>query len=71
MTALESHNCTYGDVRLVNGTSLYEGRVEICINDLWGTVCDDGWGSVDATVVCKQLGYAYTGCKLFMHVKVN
>ena len=69
MIALESHNCTYGDVRLVNGTSLYEGRVEICINDLWGTVCDDSWGSVDATIVCKQLGYAYTGCKLIMHVK--
>ena len=45
----------------MGGSNQYEGRVEVCINDQWGTVCDDGWNSVDATVVCKQLGYAYTG----------
>ena len=45
----------------MGGSNQYEGRVEVCINDQWGTVCDDGWSSVDATVICKQLGYAITG----------
>ena len=58
--------CTYGEVRLVGGNDKYEGRVEVCIENGWHTVCDNGWGVQEAVVVCGQLGYSYTGGKYYI-----
>lgn len=49
--------CSNGELRLVDGRFSSEGRVEICLDEHFGTVCDDLWDNVDAQVVCRQLGF--------------
>lgn len=44
-------------VRLITGHKKNEGRLEVFINNTWGTVCNDNWTNYSAHVVCKQLGY--------------
>ncbi|XP_031562352.1 deleted in malignant brain tumors 1 protein-like [Actinia tenebrosa] len=44
-------------VRLSGGSNSKEGRVEVRYNNIWGTICDDGWNINNANVICKMLGY--------------
>ena len=48
-------------MRLVNGSTPDEGRVEVCINGEWGTACDQDWDRRVTNVVCRQLGYGQNG----------
>ena len=61
-------DCDEGAVRLVGGSSEYEGRLEVCRSQTWGTVCDNGWNYQDAHVVCRQLGYQDSGICTQIHV---
>ena len=61
-----AQQCTNGMIRLINVEDGFAGskggRVEICIDTLWGTITQDGWGIWEARVTCRQLGYP-TDCE--------
>ena len=64
-------DCSDGDIRLVSVSNPLEGRVEICHDGVWGTVCSNGWGTPEAVVACRQLGYSRPGQRLLLPVEIS
>ena len=60
-----SGECSEGSIRLqdtfTNTTAVLYGRLEVCYNERWGTVCDTGFSKVNADVTCRQLGFIEGG----------
>ena len=55
LTSITEQECNDTDIRLVGGSRPNEGRVEYCIEGVWGTVCDDFGDRNYALVICRQL----------------
>ena len=66
--------CANGTIRLRGSSYATYGRVEVCMNGYWGTVCDDFWDDRDAGVICRQLGFSPHGKLMSVtvsHLSVN
>ena len=60
---LKREACKHGSIRLVGGLTNSTGRLEFCAHGIWGRVCNslNFWGSDNAKVVCRQLGFPEKG----------
>ena len=60
---LEPGECLEGSVHLADGDISQEGRLEVCLGGVWGSVCRDGWDQTDAHTLCRQLNLGDGGQK--------
>ncbi|XP_064394599.1 deleted in malignant brain tumors 1 protein-like isoform X5 [Halichondria panicea] len=56
-----SRVCYDADVRVVEGERYGVGRVEVCKDNVWGTICDEEWDNLDATVACRAFRFDWGG----------
>ena len=54
----------------LNGGGVRHGRVEVCISEVWTTICSDYWDYEDASVACRQLGYSPYGNSKYIYLFV-
>ena len=53
--------CEGNGIRVMFGSSEYEGTLEICENNIWGSIAGMAWGDTNAAVVCAELGFSRQG----------
>jgi deleted-in-malignant-brain-tumors protein 1 len=58
--------CSNGNIRISGGSSDLIGRIEVCVNRTWGSVCGQGWSDLNAAVACRQAGHSSNG----MHAEI-
>ena len=58
---LVKDSCTTGSLRLIAEPNTHKGRIEICMDGVWGSICSRYWDNNDARVACHQLGYSKYG----------
>ena len=58
-------HCEEGDLRLIGGSTVNQGMVEVCKNETWGNICSTNrqWGQPEAAVTCRQLGFSQHGIR--------
>ena len=61
---VNSFSCSDGEIRLIGGATENEGTIQVCIGNRFGTICDVGFNSVAAGVVCSSLGYSRQGKRM-------
>lgn len=64
---VEADNCSERSLRLIDGSGLF-GRLEICINNVWGTICGTQFASSELNVACSQLGGTGTTLKHYASI---
>lgn len=62
--ATELADCTNGDISLIDGPNVREGRVQICLNKAWGTVCNTRFSDEDAAIACLSMEFEKIGIVL-------
>ena len=60
---IDVEECLTGDVRLIGGATNSSGVVEVCVDGVWGTVCDyyNEWNYDNDAVICRQLNLPISG----------
>ena len=62
--AVLAQQCVHGEIRLARNSTPFEGGIDVCVNNsVWGTVCNDFWGTNEIQVACRQLGFQVSGIK--------